>query len=65
MFRKKKPDDKEILRQQKRELTHAQRELDRDDRDLERTEVQLMANIKKLTREGKDAEARSFAKQLV
>jgi hypothetical protein len=48
----KKPDPKKQVRQQQRQLTHAQRDIDRDLRALERQEQQIQNEIKKAAKTG-------------
>lgn len=66
LFSKKKPDVKEEIKVQDKNLRHTQRDLDRDRRELERREKQLELDIKKMAKDGKNSEGvKILAKQLL
>ncbi|CAB3408377.1 unnamed protein product [Caenorhabditis bovis] len=60
-----KPDPKEQMRTNTRELRKTNRELESDRRQLERREKELEEEIKKLAKKGQTDAARQLAKQLV
>lgn len=62
---KKQPTAKESAKGVKKEVRGAQRELDRELRDIDRREAQLIAEIKKEARNGRDSTVRVLAKNLV
>lgn len=62
---KKQPTANEAAKGVKKELRGAQRELDRELRDIDRREAQLIAEIKKEARNGRDTTVRILAKNLV
>ncbi|XP_064627906.1 charged multivesicular body protein 2a-like [Lineus longissimus] len=61
--RKKTPE--EILRQNKRALDKAMRELDRERQNMERNEKKIIADIKKLAKQGQMDAVKIMAKDLV
>jgi len=61
----KKPDPKEIQRQNQRELRKTERELQKDRYDLDRQEKQLEADIRKMAKQGNKDGCVVLAKQLV
>ncbi|PAV62424.1 hypothetical protein WR25_08568 [Diploscapter pachys] len=61
----KKPDAKEMMRANNKEIRKTNRELDSDRRGMERREKELEAEIKKLAKQGQNDAARSLARQLV
>ena len=62
---KKQPTANESAKGVKKEVRGAQRELDRELRDIDRREAQLIAEIKKEARNGRDTTVRILAKNLV
>lgn len=64
-FFSKKPDPKEVLRQETRNLKRNEREIERERLGLQRQEQKLIADIKKAAKEGQTATAKTLAKQLV
>eukprot|EP00041_Stephanoeca_diplocostata_P036282 m.1315975 g.1315975 ORF g.1315975 m.1315975 type:complete len:258 (+) comp24837_c1_seq4:3157-3930(+) len=62
---RKKPDPKQLAREQKRELRKVDRELDRETRSMDRQEQQLIADIKRHAKKGDQSTANTLAKQLV
>uniref|UniRef100_A0A1I7Z9V1 Charged multivesicular body protein 2b n=1 Tax=Steinernema glaseri TaxID=37863 RepID=A0A1I7Z9V1_9BILA len=61
----KKPDPKEMMRENERNLRKTNRELDADRRQLERKEKELELEIKKLAKAGQRDACATLAKQLV
>ncbi|CAD6186355.1 unnamed protein product [Caenorhabditis auriculariae] len=60
-----KPDPKEQMRENKRDLRKANRELESDRRGMERREKELEAEIKKLAKQGHTDSAKQLARQLI
>jgi len=56
---------KEVLRDNKKQITRNQRDLDRELLALERQEKQIIVEIKRLAKAGQTANAKSMAKELV
>jgi len=61
----KKPDPKEVQRQNQRELRKTERDLQKDRYDLDRQEKQLEADIRKMAKQGNRDGCVVLAKQLV
>ncbi|KNC96899.1 uncharacterized protein SPPG_07726 [Spizellomyces punctatus DAOM BR117] len=61
----KKPNVKDQVRATSREVRTIQRELGKDRSGLERQEKQIIADIKKAAKQGRTAEAKTLAKQLL
>ena len=62
---KKQPTAKEAAKGVKKEVRSSQRELDRELRDIDRREAQLIADIKKQARNGRETTVRVLARNLV
>ena len=62
---KKQPTAKEAAKGVKKEVRSSQRELDRELRDIDRREAQLIADIKKQARDGRETTVRVLARNLV
>ena len=62
---KKQPTAKEAAKGVKKEVRSSQRELDRELRDIDRREAQLIADIKKQARDGRETSVRVLARNLV
>ena len=62
---KKQPTAKEAAKGVKKEVRSSQRELDRELRDIDRREAQLITDIKKQARDGRETSVRVLARNLV
>ena len=62
---RKQPTAKEAAKGVKKEVRSSQRELDRELRDIDRREAQLIADIKKQARDGRETTVRVLARNLV
>lgn len=65
IFGSKKPDAKEVLRQETRNMKRNEREIERERLALQRQEQKLIAEIKKAARDGQTGATKTLAKQLV
>jgi len=61
----KKPDPKEALREQTRQMKRNEREIERERLALQRQEAKLIAEIKKAAKDGQTSAARTLATNLV
>eukprot|EP00802_Teleaulax_amphioxeia_P017245 Tamp_17395.p1 GENE.Tamp_17395~~Tamp_17395.p1 ORF type:complete len:214 (+),score=77.36 Tamp_17395:72-644(+) len=64
-FGKKKPDAKEVLKQETRNMKRTEREIERERLGLQRQEQKLIAEVKKAAKDGQTGAVKTLAKQLV